>query len=276
MTTVDPRVGADEGARPDGPRFAPASASAEIIRVPFHGSYLHTVLVDGEPHVVLKPTIEAMGIDWEPQRKKLARRSWATTSQREAVAADGKIRQMDTCGLDAWSMLLANIDENRVNDTARPLVIAYQRESAQALRDYWTRGGAINPRATEDQLDAIVRRAKAQAEVLRTLDGIVDAAWLDAKARHVAARALGEEPEVDPTRRPLTVGEYLEDKGVTGEALRSLSTTFGKRLKHAYRTRYGSEPGRTERFVSGALREVAAYTEQHRPLFDTVWAEVAR
>ncbi|WP_455432968.1 phage antirepressor N-terminal domain-containing protein [Streptosporangium soli] len=49
---------------------------------------------DGEPLVVLKPTIEAMRLDWEPQRKKLARRSWATTSQREAVAADGKTRLM--------------------------------------------------------------------------------------------------------------------------------------------------------------------------------------
>ncbi|MDP8931599.1 MAG: phage antirepressor N-terminal domain-containing protein, partial [Actinomycetota bacterium] len=212
---------------PTDPRVV--TAPTQVARVAFHGTYLHTVLVDGEPHVVLKPTVEGMGLDWEPQRKKLARRSWAITSQREAVAADGKTRQMDTCGLDTWSMLLANIDENRVNEDARPLVIAYQKESAQALRDYWTQGGAINPRATEDQLDTIIGRAKQQAEVLNILSGIVDPAWLDAKARHVAARALGEEPEIDLTRRPLTVGEYLEDKGVTGEALRSLSTTFGKR-----------------------------------------------
>ncbi|MFF2650360.1 hypothetical protein [Streptomyces sp. NPDC058045] len=135
----------------------------------------------------------------------------------------------------------------------------------------------IEETATPEQRhDAVIGRAKQQAEVLTLLSGIVDPAWLDAKARHVAARALGEEPEIDLTRRPLTVGEYLEDKGVTGEALRSLSTTFGKRLKHAHRERYGAEPGSVERFVSGALRQVAVYTEEHRPLFDVVWAEVAR
>ncbi len=132
-------------------------------------------------------------------------------------------------------------------------------------------GGYVAPWATPDHLDQIVSRAQAQARVLRALGGIVDPAWLEAKARHVAAQALGEEPEVDPARRPLTVGEYLADRGVQGSTLRSVSPVFGKVVKQLYRQRYGTDPGSVPRFVEGALRPVAGYTEAHRDLFDQAW-----
>ncbi|WP_062207923.1 phage antirepressor N-terminal domain-containing protein [Streptomyces sp. NBRC 109706] len=264
------------GATP--PRTTPTGATQPdaVTVINLSAGALHSVLVDGQPHIVLKPAIEALGLDYRTQLRKLKTRTWAVVGERPTTGADGKTYDMKVTPVRTFLMLLATINENNVAENVRPTLVAFQNETADAIEAYWTQGGAINPRATADQLDTIIGRAKAQAEVLRVLDGIVDPAWLDAKARHVAARALGEEPEVDPGRRPLTVGEYLEDKGVTGEALRSLSTTFGKRLKRAFRQRYGTDPGRTERFVSGALREVAAYTEQHRPLFDTVWSEVAR
>lgn len=37
---------------PDG---TPAAA---IVRSPFHGTEIHTTIVDGEPHVVIRPTVE--------------------------------------------------------------------------------------------------------------------------------------------------------------------------------------------------------------------------
>lgn len=145
----------------------------------------------------------------------------------------------------------------------------------EILAEIRVNGGYISPSATEDQLAAIIGRAESQARVLAALKGIVSKEWLEAKARHVAARALGEEPEVDIVNRPLTVGEYLEDKGITGEALRSLSPRFGKALKAAYVDRYDKKPGTVDRFIDGALRPVAAYTERHRPLFDRVWRELS-
>jgi hypothetical protein len=106
------------------------------------------------------------------------------------------------------------------------------------------------------------------------LDGIVDPRWLESKARHVAARALGEEPEEDPLARPITVGEFLGDQGVTTTAARKLSPTFGKKLKAAYIRRHGEEPGKAYRFIDGAQRPVAVYTEADRDLFEQVWAEI--
>lgn len=124
----------------------------EIVQVPFHGAFLHTALgEDGEPVVILKPTIKAMGLDWAAQHTKLQRRSWGVVGQTPTTGADGKTYEMVSCGLDTWSMLLANIDENKVKEAVRPLVIKYQKESAQRLRDYWTTGMAINP-AVADKL----------------------------------------------------------------------------------------------------------------------------
>jgi hypothetical protein len=132
------------------------------------------------------------------------------------------------------------------------------------------------PISSEEHPAALARAAEAQLRVLRLADGLVDRAWLAARARHVAARALGEEPDLDPQSRPLTVGEYLADKGLSGQRLRTLSPTFGKRIKTAYRARHDADPPTVERFVDGALRRVAGYTEADRPLFDQAWQELIR
>lgn len=245
--------------------------STEIVRIPFNGDEILAVDHGGKPYIVLRPALDAIGLDYSAQYRKLQGRSWATVAQATTVAGDGKTRQMVTVDVRTFLMLLATVNETSVAEHVRPKLIAYQSEVADVIEAYWTKGGVINPRATDDQLAAIINRAKAQAEVLRVLDGIVDRHWLEAKARHVAARALGEEPEVDPATRPLTVGEYLVDRGVTGRELRSVSSSFGRRLKGLYRAQHGAEPATVERFVDGALRNVAGYTERDRPLFDAAW-----
>ncbi len=115
---------------------------------------------------------------------------------------------------------------------------------------------------------------EGQMRVLQLAPGLVDAAWLEAKTRHVIAKALGEEPEVDPATRPLTVGEYLHERGLSGAALRSASTKFGRHLKALYRETHDREPGIVERFVDNALRKVAGYSEADRDLFDAVWEQL--
>ena len=246
---------------------------SEIVRVPFYGEDVLAVDVDGKAHVILKPALESIGVDYWAQIRKLRERSWAVTASKAATGSDGKTYEMLTCDVRTFAMLLATIDENRVGKDVKPKLVAYQAEVADVIEAYWTKGGAINPRATREQLQDIAATAEAQARVLQALTGIVDPAWLEAKARHVAARALGEEPEVEHDNRPLTVGEYLQEKGISGAELRSLSSGFGKKLKALYRDRNGGKnPPNTERFVDGALRKVAGYTEAHRPLFDEVWA----
>lgn len=247
----------------------------EMIPFRFHEDELSLINLDGKAHLALKPALESIGLDAKSQIAKLNGKSWSRTVLVPVRDSAGRTQQTTVCDIRTFLMLLATVDERRVADSVRPKLIKYQAEIADAIESYWVDGGAINSRATADQLNALIGRIEGQARVLSALRGVVDKGWLDAKGRHLAAQALGEEPEIDPLTRPLTVGEFLEAKGVTGEALRSLSTRFGKQLKAAYIDRYDRPPTTGDRFVGGAMRQVAIYTERHRPLFDRVWQDLA-
>jgi hypothetical protein len=243
------------------------SAPVSLVPFDFHGDQLLLADRDGKPHIVLKPAIESLGLDYPTQYAKLRRRSWAVVGQSPTTGSDGKTYQMVTVDVRTFLMLLATIDETRVSADVKPKLVMYQSEVADAIEAYWTKGGALNPRATADQLEVITK----QAAVLTALRGVVDGGWLDAKGRVLAARALGETPDLDPATKPLTVAIYLAEHGVTGAAAKSLASQFGKRLKAAYVAEYGEQPPQIEDVVGRHTTKVNQYQEQHRPLFDHVW-----
>lgn len=248
------------------------SKAAEIVRIPFHGSEILAVGNDGRPHLFLRPIIESLGIDFSTQVRKLKAKSWACVGTMPTqLPNDTQTREHVVVDVRTFLMLLATIDENRVNEAARPTLVALQNEIADVVEAYFTKGGAINPAATEGQLATIIGQAEGQMQVLQLAQGLVDPTWLEGLARHTIARSQGIEPDIEPSTRPLTVGEYLQDNGVTGAALRSLSPKFGTKLKKLYIAKYKAEPGKSDRFVDGALRPVAVYTEAHRAMFDEVF-----
>lgn len=241
----------------------------DLIALDFHGDSLLLADVNGKPHVVLKPAVEALGLDYPTQYNKLRGRSWATVGQSPMVASDGRVREMTTVDVRTFLMLLATIDERRVAKDVAPKLVMYQAEVADAIESYWTKGGAINPRASEDEL----RILKAQADVLTALRPIVDSGWLDAKARILGARALGETPELDQSTKPLTVSIYLSRKGLKGKEQKAAASMFGKRLKALFVETYGEEPPQIEDVVGRHVVNVAQYQEQHAHLFDRVWSK---
>ena len=126
----------------------PATAqSAEIVKLDLSAGSVHTVMVDGMPQVVLKPAIEELGLDFRTQLRKLKTRSWAVVGERPTTGADGKTYDMKIVPQRTFLMLLATINENNVDPAKRPVLIAFQNETADAIEAYWTRGEATNPRA---------------------------------------------------------------------------------------------------------------------------------
>jgi hypothetical protein len=113
---------------------------AEVVRLDLSAGYVHATLVKGEPHVVLKPAIDELGLAYAAQLRKLKTRSWATVAQTDMVAEDGRVREMATVPVRTFLMLLANVNENRVRDEIRPILIAFQNETADAIEAYWSRG----------------------------------------------------------------------------------------------------------------------------------------
>ena len=246
-----------------------------LVPVPVPGTdrQIMATVIDGKPMVSLRHCCEAIGINYSTQLDKLRGKSWAAVVPLRGTAADGKSYEMLMMDRRTMTMWLGGIDENRVNQTARPVIIAFQAEAADALDAYFNEGGAINPRATADQLAPIIERAQAQAGVLQALRGLIDPKHLELKARLLLARALGEEPDIDELDRPLLVQDYLRDRGLSRTLIEAKQGGFGKRLRGAYLAEYGQEPGRRlQDFGNGAIRECNAYTERHRHLFDQVWS----
>ena len=244
----------------------------QIAPIPFHGQTVQSVEIDSKPHVVFRPLVESLGLDADSQMKRLRRHSWATTVKMTGVGLDGKNREMTCIDLRTLTMWLATIDENRVSEEARPLVIAYQSEVADVIESYWAKGGAINPRAEEHQLNALLRQSQMQMELCQAAKGLIHPDHLEAKARIVLARGLGEAPELDPNTRPLYTADFLKSKNLSTKKMKSVAPMFGKRMKALYTLEKGQEPQKYDLTLSnGQVRKVNGYTEADRPLMQRVW-----
>lgn len=242
------------------------------VPVPGTDKPLMAVEHEGKPVVSLRHACDAIGIEHSAQSRKLKSKSWASVVMMSTqVPGDDQRREYAMIDRRTFTMWLATIDTSRVNDTARPVLEAFQAEAADALDAYFNEGGAINPSATPDQLDALVSKATGQMQLLRAAEGIVDARFLEAKARIVIARGLGEAPEIDQLDRPLYVQDYLKSKGLSSSLIEAKQGGFGKRVKGHYMTVNGKEPEKHFQEVHGRPRPVNAYTEADRPIFDHVW-----
>lgn len=247
--------------------------SRQVVKLDLSAGSIHTIIVDGHPHIVLKPAVEELGLDFSTQLAKLKTRSWASVGQSPMqMPGDDQVRAVAVVPVRTFLMLLATINENRVKATARPTLVAFQNETADVIEAYWTQGGTINPRATEEQLDSLISRAKQQAEILSILSGIVAPEWLETKGRLVAARALGEEPELDPLDVPLYVPDFLKSKGLKRKQIESVQSWFGRRAAALYEAEHGEKPGRRQADLpNGSVRETYAWTARHLPLFEETW-----
>ncbi|UEA61361.1 phage antirepressor N-terminal domain-containing protein [Gordonia otitidis] len=245
--------------------------TAVEVRVPGSGLPLYT---DGKSLVALKPIADYFGLDWAGQFTKLKSKSWATIGKFSTVAADGKTREMTAGDRKTLTMWLATLDENRVRADKRAELIAYQSEAADALDKFFHEGVAISPRATEHQLNAAIFQARAQMELCQAAQGLIHPDHLEAKARVILARGMGENAQLDQQARPLYTADFLKGKNLSAKRTKSVSGVFGKRCKAAYVDLHGVEPQRYPLTLSnGQTRDVLAYTEADRELLESVWQQ---
>lgn len=258
-----------------------STSSHEIVKLDLTAGSVQTVLVDGQPHIVVRSAVESLGLDWKNQYEKLKTRSWATMVQATTVAADGKSRQMTVVPVRTFLMLLATVNEHRVAEAHRSTLVAFQNETADAIEAYWTRGGVVNERATDEQLDALqqqieerrIRRALGLVQLIAAMDDTVDPKWKRSRQLHHYAEAAGEIAEIPAEDRALLVDTYLKDRGLSKDERRSVRSSFGRRVSLAYEMQHGEKPKDSIGLVDGRERSVKSYTEADRSLFDKVWDE---
>lgn len=239
----------------------------ELTQIPFHDTTIYTT-TDGA-YVALRPVCEALGLDADGQLQRLKRQPWTcTVIMPVQVPGDDQSREMVFIDRRTFTMWLATIDTSRVkNERTRELVRIYQCEAADALDKYFNEGIAVNPRAVGAPYDV-----ETQARVLDILKNVISRDYLEAKARIVAARAMGDTPEIEAGARPLYIQDYLREKGATADEVTRFASAFGRYVKEAYKAERGVEPGkRFDETPSGQIRETYAYTETDRTIFDRAW-----
>jgi len=87
----------------------------QVETIDFYGDQLEVIRDEqGEGWTVVKRACENVGLDEEPQRKKLRAAKWAVTSVMEATGPDGKTYKMFCLHVDSVPMWLATIQASRV------------------------------------------------------------------------------------------------------------------------------------------------------------------
>lgn len=234
-----------------------------VIPFEFNGSTIRTITeTDGETWFVAKDVSDILGYS---ESAAMTRTLDADEKGLQIVQTLGGEQQMTVI---SESGLYSAILRSRV-------------EGAQKFRRWVThevlptirrQGGYINPNANEHQLNAIVRRAQMNMELLQAARGLIDPKHLEAKARVELARGLGELPQLDPGTRPLYTQDFLKTKNLSKARMKSIAGTFGKRVKAAYTLECGREPGKYPlNLANGQTRDVCAYTEADRELMERIW-----
>lgn len=123
-----------------------------------------------------------------------------------------------------------------------------------------------------------IRMAEEATARLRMLGvgaetGLLDRTWATAKARVIAARAMGEEPEIPLADQPLYVPDYIKSKGVTKRKdVASVQSWFGRRVAEAAKAAGAELPlMRDSDLPNGQVRKTLAWTQRHLHLFEEVW-----
>ncbi|MGW3499337.1 phage antirepressor N-terminal domain-containing protein [Streptomyces globisporus] len=134
--------------------IAPLTPPAPVT-VPLSTGALQTVQHEGTPRIVFRPAVEHIGLAWSAQLQKLKNRSWFSRVDIDTTGADGKTYSMVTVDVPTFLMWLATVNETKVAPEARPVLVAYQRETAQAIYGYWTQGVAVRPQAPARQINQV-------------------------------------------------------------------------------------------------------------------------
>ncbi|MFD7890635.1 hypothetical protein ACFV3O_19685 [Streptomyces albidoflavus] len=177
------------------------------------------------------------------------------------------------CGIDSKARAIATFERRTILNVGQLL-----RDSiiARQVRTYLL---DVEEAATPEQkVTAVEKATEAEAqlraiEVLARIDG--NTSYARSLSRHIAARMLGEEPELDPADVTITCDEYLDGRIAAGD-MASARTRMGRTVAALYRARYGADPQKIKRPIHGVHRDVAVYTHRDLDLFDTAWTEVSR
>lgn len=203
-----------------------------ITTIPFHGANLYVIAGDTpeDTRVAMKPLVDDMSIEWEPQRKRIARHPVLKTCasiMEVQMPGDDQVREHTFLPLNRFHFWLATLQPARVADEdIREKVIIYQTEAADVLFDHFF-GRAIGHGhdASERHLGISKMTISKVTKLERVIDGLthqVNALLINTDARvaaleFVSVRELLEEAKAIQKRRGRVnrkIGWELRDRAL--------------------------------------------------------------
>lgn len=143
-------------------------AASRAITVPFHGADLYVVEHNGQPYTPMKPIVQAMGLDWGSQFRKVAANETRWGIVNLTIPSAGGEQAMTCLPVRKTAAWLTTIEPGKVkNPEVRARVIQYQNECDDVLWQYWNEGLAVNPRAFSVHADQTL--TAEQADDLRKM-----------------------------------------------------------------------------------------------------------
>jgi hypothetical protein len=147
--------------------------SPAVAQVEFRGRQLLTIEDGGEIYVALRPVAEHLGLNWKKQLQKLKGKGGYLKVL--PLETSGGVQETSCIPLRRINGWLFSINPSRVKPQYRDSIVAYQDECFEALFSYWHAGGAINPRAHQEQIEALraeLELVQAQTKLLKAADAV--------------------------------------------------------------------------------------------------------
>ena len=149
------------------------NAVTTVTMISFRGRAIPTVKdAAGVVRVALRPIVEAMGLDWSAQFRRVQRCQIMGASV-AIMATEGSHGDRDsvTLPLEMLNGFLFGIDAGKVKPELRDSVLAYQRKCYRALADYWMGGGRARDAMSPRRRDRLWQEYRVVMDrVLRTRD----------------------------------------------------------------------------------------------------------
>lgn len=202
--------------------------NTSLVHVPFYGTILFLVNVNGEPYTPMKPIVEGMGLAWNGQFEKLNRNQerWGIRVTRiPSESGEQETLCMPLRKLPGWLM---TIHPTRVKPEIREKILRYQNECDDVLWEYWTKGIAVNPRGLSE-FDRLVRRIDSLTQRVARLENLSRSSPPSGWPPEESVRGL---PRYTPEQKEaIRLYRKLEKSGKTNEKTEFLLSEYGLLLE---------------------------------------------
>lgn len=151
-----------------------SAITASPVTVDFHGTAIPTFNVEGVIRVAMRPIVDAIGLQWEAQYKRIKRHpvlKSCVSMMDMQLPGDKQRRKLLTLPLNKLNGWLFGIDTGRVKPEIREKLVEYQAECFEVLADYWQKGEAVSPRFTTVDERRPLNRAVRTLANLRSARG---------------------------------------------------------------------------------------------------------